>query len=566
MRSRIGMLGLSVVVGLSLVGPQAGGRPSRASGEEGGAAQTDLPATSDVAVEITTPTAADSLRELPETDAAETSALPSDASVSDGDTLSPPAATAGASAPTGPDGEPPAGDTRQAGRRVRVRLDVSGELFGNAGGDGVSVREPVAMTARFDFDERPLAAGAASRQYRDATATVDLSGRKTGSTLAADARRLLVARRGTTPSAYLETGFLTDDEADLLETPFDSLLIDDLLATAAVRLEERWDVAADLAAGLLAIDTVESGGLTARVVAVNEGSAKVVLEGIVDGAVDGVPTHVTVEGSCTARVATRARGADDGEGVAVPGETHVFCGLVSQAAIVVRERRQPSHVAPGFDVEARLVVARGPLDSGNAVPESGSDGADGAAEPAATARRPRGVGEPGRLWQRDHAGRFDLVHDARWKRVEDGPHGLVLRLVDHGALVGQCSIMCLPGGLGAEPPTMAEVRRDFERTLAGQVSRIEATEETVREDGLRVVRLEAAGTAGGLAFRWMHYVLAGPGGRASVTFMCEEPLRKRFGAADRRLVEGLRVLAAGEGGDPAATTASRPAGGAGRLQ
>ena len=51
----------------------------------------------------------------------------------------------------------------------------------------------------------------------------------------------------------------------------------------------------------------------------------------------------------------------------------------------------------------------------------------------------------------------DVVVDARWRKVEDGESGLVMRLVDHGALVGQCSITALPIVEGATPPTRAEV-------------------------------------------------------------------------------------------------------------
>jgi hypothetical protein len=540
MRSRIGILRLTVVVGLSLLGSQLAGRACFAEGDEGAAEEPVLAEERVVAEE---PVLADS----------------DGPAESDAD-----AAQAEAAQPV----------VAAAGQRVRMRLDVSGELFAGTGRDGATVREPVAMNARFDFDERPDAAGTATaRRYRDATAALELAGQQNSTTLAGDARQLLVVRRGTTPSAYLEHGFLTRDEADLLETPFDSLLIDDLLPLAAVRLDERWDVAADLAAGLLAIDTIESGGLVARLVEVTDGRAKVIVEGMVDGAADGAPTHVTVEGSFFATVvaASMPPASRDGDG---DGDGRfVFQGRIAQATVVMRERRQPSHVAPGFDVEARLAVARGPIDSDTVEDEAvASAAAVETADHDAPALRRRGAGEPGRLWHRDPASRFDLVHDARWKRVEDGPHGLVLRLVDHGALVGQCSIMCLPGAAAAEPPSVADVRRDFERSLAGQVSRIDEADETVRDDGLRVVRLEAAGTAGGLSFRWMHYVLAGAEGRASVTFMCEEPLRPRFGDADRRLVEGLRLLVAAKADDPAAAaesggrpgaTAARPVGGAG---
>jgi hypothetical protein len=560
----MGILGLVAAVGLSLVGPQFGPQKCRAEDEGGAGEEAAVSAVDPSAAGVTDDAiddaAANTVSSAPDADLE--SAATSDAV--EGAEGSPAAGNAGQPAvvtgqTNGTDAEPEVHDAAAAGLRVRVRLEVTGELFTAPTGEGAALREPVAMNARFDFDERPRDDIAASaRYYRDATAALDLAGQKTTTALAPEARRLLVARRGTTPAAYLEDGFLTGDEADLLETPFESLLLDDLLPTTALRLEERWDVAADLTAGLLAIDTVESGGLTGRIVEVTDGRAKVALEGIVDGAADGVATHVTVEGSFIVSVTTVP---GDDPAAEASAATFVPRGRVSQATVVLRERRQPSHVAPGFDVEARVVVARGPLDKGAAADAAAGGGADG---PDVQPVRRRGVGAPGRLWHRDPAGRFDLVHDARWKRVEDGPHGLVLRLIDHGALVGQCSISCLPGAPSAEPLTMADVRRDFERSLSGQVSRIDAAEETERADGVRVVRLEAVGTAGGLTFRWMHHVLAGPsGGRASVTFMCEEPLRKRFGAADLELVEGFRLLAGGDGAGSSGPTASRPAHGAG---
>ena len=177
------------------------------------------------------------------------------------------------------------------GLRVRIKLDVSGELLAPAGTDAPPVREPVEMTARFDFEETPPEASAAQaavvrRLYRDATAVMKVGDATTTATLAADARRLLVARQGTTPMPYLADGFLSGEESDLLETPFDSLLLDDLLPREPVRAGQAWEIPADLTAGLLAIDTVESGVIEARVQEVSDGRAKVTFAGIIDGAVD----------------------------------------------------------------------------------------------------------------------------------------------------------------------------------------------------------------------------------------------------------------------------------------
>jgi hypothetical protein len=445
------------------------------------------------------------------------------------------------------------------GLRVRIKLDVQGELLAPVGPDAPAVREPVEMTARFDFEETSPAASTAEtalpssaavrRSYRDATAAMRVGDAVTTATLAADARQLLVARQGTTPMPYLADGFLSGEESDLLETPFDSLLLDDLLPREPVSIGQTWEIPADVTAGLLAIDTVESGSIESRVQEVSDGRAKVTFAGIIDGAVDGVPTHVTVEGSFA--VAATSDAAADASSDSEPS-LHRLHGRVLQVSADIRERRQASHVAPGFEVEARLLVARAALDAATetAAGQTVDEVVDQAAEASsatAVQRQPsrrRGEGGPGRVWYRDTKGRFDLVHDTRWRRVEDGANGMVMRLVDRGALVGQCSITSLPQAASASLPSRDDVQRDIERSLTGQVVRSDAAEESDRADGLRVVRIASSGTAGRLPFRWIHYVLAAQdGSRVSVTFMCEESMLQRFGDADRPLIEGLRLVA-----------------------
>ena len=408
--------------------------------------------------------------------------------------------------------------------RVRLDLDVRGELFAPAGRDTAPVRQPISVEARFDFLEQPVTAGeaAAGRLYREARAVVRIDGQADEITLPADARRLEVALRGTTPMPYLADGFLSRAEADLLDTPCDSLLLDRLLPADPVAVGAKWTVPADATAGMLAIDTIEAGNLEAELTAVEEHLATVRLTGIVDGAVDGVPTHLTIEGDCS--VATAADETDAATWRLV---------AVRVAALTLRERRQASHVAPGFEVEARVAVARQPVGPGT-VEESVT------ATAAAPSGRRRGTGRPGLVWHPAQDGGYDLVCDARWRVVEDGPTGLVLRLVDRGALAGQCSLTMLPRSDALAPPTIAEVQRDIERSLAGQFGRFESAAEATRSDGVRIVRVVSEGTAENLPFRWIHHVLTDAHGRrAAATFMLQASAVPRFAAADRELVDGL---------------------------
>jgi hypothetical protein len=468
--------------------------------------------------------------------------------------------------------------------RVQQTLDVQGECFAPAGRDAAPVRQPITVTARFDFIERP-AGGADSgpgkaqaiRRYRDAVADLRIDGKPARTTLGQDARVVHVALRGTAPAPYLPQACLTREEADLLDVPFDPLLLDRLRPSGPPAAGTNWTVAADAAAGLLAIDTIEKGELTGRITDLVDGRATLSVSGTIQGAVDGVPTRLVVEAVGTLPVREvagtpanepQADGSETegSEDEASEDEASVdagsapaweFVGAADRWDVTIRERRQASHVAPGFEVEARVAVSRRPAAAGQ--------GADPAADrPAAAPIASRPVdGGPGRLWYREAAGGYDLVHDARWRLVEEGANGTVFRLVDRGALVAQCSITSLPRGDAAAAPAVAEVQRDVEQSLGGQFGRFVEATESVREDGTRVVRVVSAGRAGDLPFRWIHHLLIDPRGRrAAVAFMVEEPLVERFGGGDADLIAGLRFgppAAAGTGEGEAAQPADREA-------
>jgi hypothetical protein len=496
--------------GRSTTADDASATPEPAVAEESAAS---APGDEAVSIEAEAETAAESGAATAASDASEDAPTPPPTEEPESDKAST------ADAPSAP----PAAEATPS--RVRLKLDVQGELFATAGRNAPAVRRPITVDARFDFIEsRPVEPGESTleRRYLDATAELRIDGEPRRTALAGDARTVKVALRGTTPAPHLDGGFLSRDERDLLETPFDPILLERLLPAEPVKGDGTWEIAADVVAGLLAIDTVESGGITARVGEVTDGVATVTLGGIVDGAADGVPTHVTVDGSFTAP--------------ALAVEPAGFVSLtdpVASLAVTLRERREASHVAPGFDVEARLTIARSLVALG-----SGQEPVP--ATSAAAPDRRRGPGRPGLVWHRDGAGRYDLVHDERWRVIEDGADGLVMRLIDSGALVAQCAITPLPRGAAVSAPSIAEVERDIERSLAGQFGRIEHASEAARSDGVRIVRVATSGRADGLPFRWIHHVLTDAAGhRLAVTCMLEASMEKRFANADRELVDGI---------------------------
>jgi len=417
----------------------------------------------------------------------------------------------------------------------QVQFDVaaSGRLF--AAGPG-GAEHPIEVTARFVFRETPMTGGV-RREYEQASALISRGETAVRKTLADDAGEVLVTLAGASPRAWLADGFLSHEEAELLDTPFDPLLAERLRPDAAVGMAESWELPDDVVAGLAGLDAVDSGGLEAKLESVEDGLARLRFSGTVVGRVDSTTSRLTVEGTATA--------------AATPGQEEgdwLIAGPLSRLEASIEERREPGWVSPGIDVRATVTMHRTTRDAmSSAVAATGRLA-------AAAVDRPRGTGSAARLWHRHTRGRYTMVVDARWRMIEDGPEGLVMRLIDPDGMVAQCSLVPLPRAAAETPPVEGTVQADVRRSLGDQFGHFTESEAVTRDDGTRIVRVVAEGAAADRPFRWVHHVLTGPGGhQIAVTCMLEPALAERFAAADRELVAGLIVLP-----DPPARTAGDP--------
>ncbi|MEX1077217.1 MAG: hypothetical protein WED27_12335, partial [Pirellulales bacterium] len=192
--------------------------------------------------------------------------------------------------------------------RVQIKLSVRGELFAPAGTNAPPVREPITLEACFDFLEAGDNA-AVTRHYREASAAVTIRESTDRTSLASDARDVEFTFVGTTPTPQLADGFLSRQEAELLDIPFDPLLLDRLLPATEQAGADSWKVPGDVVAGLLAIDTVTGGGIDVTVEHGTDGAKTLRLTGTVHGAVDGAATRIDVTGA--ARLAGNADNPHD---------------------------------------------------------------------------------------------------------------------------------------------------------------------------------------------------------------------------------------------------------------
>lgn len=463
--------------------------------------------------------------------------------------------------------------------RVRLKMDARGELFAPTGGDGGEVRRPFTATARLDFLEALGENRASREESTDGQAAEDAasdapetSGAQTAETDAATAGNVrpphdalgvrhffsavselkiddggtrrslggatstLIVSSSPAVAHFATDAPLTREETELLGIAFDPLLLDRLPPPADTT---SWRPPAELTAALLAIDTVgrpadeprsdaEGGSrgppmegplLVCVEPAADPGaSAKLLVSGTVHGAVDGVPTTIRIEGTYEL----------DG-----PGRR------VKSGVVRLREKRLAGHVSPGFECDATFQIARRPAEGSQAVPAA--DTAVLAAMQDSWDRlvAGRSTGSPLTLRLQDADRRFTLLHDTRWRVVADDARGLVLRMVDNGALLAECTVSPLPPGEAGT--TLDEFRRDIERSLGGRLGRFTASDEKAgqKNEG-RVLRVVSEGTIDGLPLEWRHYLVEDVlGGRTAVTFTVERRFADRFGGADRDFIAGL---------------------------
>lgn len=415
---------------------------------------------------------------------------------------------------------------------LRAAVGAVAEPAGEAGDKPAAtalevVEHAVAAEATLRYLEQPAGDGELGdrpviRRYHRAEACLTVDTTEIVSSLPPAAREVRWAIADGQLRPWLAAGFLTRSERDLLTVPFDPAWQAALEPPADASAGTTWTLKPAGLARLLCIDTIESGAVTATVEQAEDSLLAVQLAGRVVGGVDGVPTKIQLEGSYRWRIAGPAE-----------------AGLADVKARI-SEQRQAGHVTPGLDIEATVETTCRRIEQDEAEKTVVQP-----PETAATADQPavprRGPGRPGCLWLADSRGRFDLVHDDRWRMIGQQTGQTVLRLIDRGQLLGQVTIIPLPPGPAA--PTLDVFQRDIERSLEGQFNHVVSAGESQRSDGTTILRVASEGEADGLPFRWIHYHVTGPsGGRASLSFMVEVGQLKRFGEADREFVDGFALI------------------------
>jgi hypothetical protein len=403
--------------------------------------------------------------------------------------------------------------------RVTALLEVNGHLKLKA--DNTNVKQlPLIVTGKFRYDERllELAAGhqtghavRAVRHYERAEANFKINRRERRASLPTD-KRLIVVQRSDGPVLTVSpTGPLTREELELLDIPGSSLVLGQLLPGKEVAKNEQWEIKETALLGLLGWDAAGQCDVKGKLTQIDGAMATVEFEGTATGSVAGVATNVEL----------KAKSLFDSQRQRI-----VWLGMA------LREDRDNGPAQPGFRVTAQLKMTVAPLDASEMLTDQNLSDLPLTVEEGATLLQ----------FESPHAG-CRLLTDRRWWLVLDSRDSTVLRLVDKGDPVAQCNITAMPDLEPGKHTSLEEFQRDVQKALDKNFGQFIQASQSRTDEGLRVLRVSAAGTVSDVGVHWIYYLVSNEKGRRTVfVFTLQEKLVEQFAATDHALISSFEFL------------------------
>jgi hypothetical protein len=409
--------------------------------------------------------------------------------------------------------------TRQL-HRVRVEMDIEGNI--NVPKNALVSKEktaqiPVRSQCVLDWEERVLGfasdrtAHAAQRYYHEAHSSGKVGKKDHQIKLRPQSQSIRIQRQDARWLVYSDQTYLDGQELDLLKVPANSLAIDGLLPTMAVRTGDTYQPDPDVLAKLLSLAAVQESTITGEVVSVESASAKIHFKGKVEGSVGGVPTTIDVV----------AKLVFDREAAAC-----------TWLAVAIREVREIGKSEPGFDVAGTIRMIRKPLDAPVRLPA--------AAPIDLTAMVPLD-----RLYTElsSKPVGYAVLMDRRWKIMTDVAGASMMRMIEDDRGIAQCDLRPL-GKMAAGSQLTLEAMTQESRTSMGDrfVEVLQAREE-LNQAGLRVLRVTIQGAVQGVPVQWIFMQFSDDAGRrllATATVGNEH--LDTFAGADEQLCGSLRFL------------------------
>lgn len=412
-------------------------------------------------------------------------------------------------------------------RRVKIVVESTGNLLvrpivaavkgKTVNQDQTAIRQvPFEVNVTQLYDERVLEQSensiASLRFYRDLEGTLTIA-KSANKPEIAQARRWICAKLDAEGRAYFSpVEPLEREEHDLVDVPGNPLALNRLSPGKSLKIGETWKHENTVLESILGIDKIlEQTAVESKLLEVKDGVAIISLTGGIVGSVLSVKTQIQLQAKYN-----------------IDLKSH----QVTWIAMGLTEKREVSAAQPGYESTTRIRLATMPIEMVAELDD-------------ANAERVK-LDDPlaGKLLTFESSkGGFHFVHDARWHSMIDRPDGSVLRLVDRGDLVAQCTVTDLPKLSPGQRTSLDAFVNEIKAKLGKSLAAIGDTNESTTESGLTLQRVSATASADGVSVSWIYYLaIREDGRRVALMFTHDATMAERFAACDTTIVSSLQLV------------------------
>ena len=396
---------------------------------------------------------------------------------------------------------------------VEVNVQVTGVIKVRSSRVGIVV-QPVAVSGQLQYEQwlsppQNTELIRSIRYYRKVATQMKIAQNTIVGSLRNDRRLVIDQLQRDDHRLYCPQGPLTRDELDMLNVQLSPTTLRRLLPTDPLAVGATWKLTFATLAPILVIDAISKHTVIGTLLSVKDDLAQLHFQGKVEGAIDGVGTAIDLQ---------------------ITVEYDLRRQRFLQAKLSMSEKREIGDVQPGLDVTATIDLQLEPVTELSVV------------TPAVVENWNRSlpVGAE-RILVRPNAASVDLLIERNWHVMVDQRELFMMRCVEQGELIAQCSVVHLPLPTGGETMTLTRFQQQIRTSLGEQFNQFAEATQLKHESGGRLFRIVVVGQANEIPFQWIYYHITGPrGNQSAVVFTISNERIEQFADQDRQLVKTMQ--------------------------
>ena len=398
--------------------------------------------------------------------------------------------------------------------RYTLDMKLAGEI--RVQKNGTNSPRKLESSATHEFPERVLNVGMnglpekTARLYEKAGVAIVTENEKSERTLRPERRLIVCQRSKDRLSVYSTSGPLTREELELTSEHFDTHNLTGLLPGKPVAVGDTWNVPTPIAQNLCNFEGLTEQTLVCKLAEVGDQSANVTVTGTASGIELGALVKLTIEAVY---------------------QFDLKAGRLTRLEWRQKDDRDQGPASPASSIQSTTVLTRTPI----AQPPTLSD--------VALVSVPDGLEPPQFLAQlefTDVKSRFHMLYHRDWQTVSQTEEHIVLRLLEQGEFLSQCTITPWTKAEKGSHLTADEFRQAMTKTQGWEPEQELQAGEVPAEGGRWIYRISALGQLDGSKVLQNFYLIAGADGDQVVLVFTMTPKQAdRLGTRDLSIAANL---------------------------